>query len=152
MKPLPLLCFLVLLAGGCKPPHDVYRNEVLNGHFQAREQYFLKSGQMVPLRDQGQFLRTEYNTLRVYQGDSTLVYLPDYKQNQELSSQKDGILVLEANTPEGLKSIRITMGDDYRSTAQSLPFTMGQLIDGPYNAELDTVQTVYDKIDFTLFQ
>ncbi|GAB3180250.1 hypothetical protein GCM10027291_47580 [Telluribacter humicola] len=107
---------------------------------------------MVPLRDQGQFLRTEYNTLRVYQGDSTLVYLPDYKQNQELSSQKDGILVLEANTPEGLKSIRITMGDDYRSTAQSLPFTMGQLIDGPYNAELDTVQTVYDKIDFTLFQ
>ena len=92
------------------------------------------------------------DTLRVYQGDSTLVYLPGYKQNQTLSSQKDGILILEANTSDGLKSIRITMGDDYRSTAQSIPFRLGQLINGPYNAEMDTIQTVYDKIDYTYFQ
>ncbi|WP_247237548.1 hypothetical protein [Telluribacter sp. SYSU D00476] len=152
MKPFFLLCMLVLLAGSCKPPHDVYQNEVLNGHFQAREQYFLRSGRSVSLREQRQFLLSQADTLRVYQGDSTLVYLPGFKQNQALSSKKDGILILEANTPEGLKSIRITMGDDYRSTAQSVPFTLGQLINGPYNAEMDTIQTVYDQVDYTYFQ
>lgn len=141
-KKLVLLMLLTLT--GCEFPHESLRGTVLGNYFVAIETRFPKSGKVVSLRGQEQYLRTVHDTLWVYRGDSTFLFLPDYRENYELGSKKDGIIILEADTPDGLKSVRIKMGEDYRQNPNDHPITLGQVVNGKYDAKLDTIQTLYD--------
>ena len=145
MKTYVILIFIFLLSG-CEYPHASLQGEVLNGYFVAIEQHFINSGQTISLKGQEQYLRTKSDTLRVFRNDSTLLFLPDYRKNYELGDKQNGIIVLEAETPTGLKSIRMVLGENYRKHPEGSPLTLGQLIDGKYDANLDTVRTVYEYV------
>lgn len=145
MRIYVLLIFIFLLSG-CEYPHESLQGTVLNGYFVATKQHFVKSGQTISLRGQEQYLRTKSDTLRVFRNDSTLLLLPDYRKNYELGDKKSGIIVLEAETSTGLKSIRMVLGENYRKHPEGSPLTLGQLINGEYDAKLDTVRTVYEYV------
>lgn len=142
-----LIIPLLLFVSACEPSHMVYVGSALDSYFTAVEQRSLKSGKIVSFQGDEQILRTRFDTLHVYRNDSTIVFLPDYKVNYDMGDEKNGILILEADTPTGLKSIRMAMGRNYRKHAEVTPLILGQVVNGKYDARLDTVQTIYELLE-----
>lgn len=137
----PILC--LLLIAGCEPPHNVYQGDIYGLRYEAKKQYFVNSGKTVSLEGQNQHLLITVDTLRVMRNDTIILTVPGIKQNYALGSKKDGIMVFEASTPQGIKSFRIELGDNYRKHAESNPLTLGQVLDGKYDSNRDTVRTTY---------
>lgn len=138
------MIFMLLFITACEPPHNVYQGDIYGLHYKAKKQYFVNSGKAVSLEGQNQLLLITVDTLRVMRNDTTILMVPGIKQNYAMGSKKDGIMVFEASTPQGIKSFRIELGENYRKHAESTPLTIGQVMNGPYDISLDTIRTVYD--------